>query len=100
MAQFVFVGGNPGNLHGASAKGWTIHRRRTTVVRRWGAIEVEHIQYARYYWKGVRQQEARDRCGSIKAAIAFARKRINEQEEQGYIRLSSPARIRQKRIQI
>jgi hypothetical protein len=64
MAKFLRVGVHHSNVSGYTSKAWTIGRIGSTVLLKWGSVEVRGVGHGRrIYWTG-RPQQKTLRCGS------------------------------------
>ncbi len=93
MAKFLRVGVHHSNVSGYTSKAWTIGRIGSTVLLRWGSVEVRGAGSARrIYWAG-RPRQKTVRCGSEKRARAYVERAIARRRGHRYEELVATARI-------
>ena len=87
MAKFLRVGVHNSNVSGYTSKAWTIHRVGSTVLLKWGSVEVRGAGPGRrIYWAGPPRQKT-FRCGSEKRARDYVRKAITRRLGHQYEKL-------------
>ena len=85
MAKFLRVGVHHSNVSGYTSKAWTIGRIGSTVLLRWGSVEVRGAGSARrIYWAG-RPRQKTVRCGSEKRARAYVERAIARRRGQKFV---------------
>jgi class 3 adenylate cyclase len=93
MAKFLRVGVHDSNVGGYTSKAWTIRRIGTSVVLKWGSVDVRGAGRARrIYWAG-RPRQKTLRCGSEEQALAYVKKAIARRVGHRYERLLETMRI-------
>src|SRR5580698_2096137 len=93
MAKFLRVGVHDSNAGGYTSKAWTIRRIGTSVVLKWGSVDVRGAGRARrIYWAG-RPRQKTLRCGSEEQALAYVKKAIARRVGHRYERLLETMRI-------
>jgi hypothetical protein len=100
MAKYLRVGVHNPNMSGYTSKAWTIRRRKSVVVVRWGSVEVRGAAHGRpLFWAG-RPREKLIRCGSERRAVVYLKnamaKRVSHQYERlpGKVRIGRPRKRR------
>ncbi len=94
MAKYLRVGVHDPNMSGYTSKAWTIRRRKSVVVVRWGSVEVRGAAHGRrLYWAG-RPREKLIRCGSEKRAVVYLKNAMAKRVNHQYDRLPGKVRIR------
>jgi hypothetical protein len=94
MAKFLWVGENYDNLGGTSSKAYCLRRSGTSVIVKYGSVEVLGAGGGKIHWVGEYPRIVRKKFGSIQKASSFIRRRELAQESKGYDRLPGRVRIR------
>ena len=98
MAKFLRVGVHHSNVSGYTSKAWTIRRIGSTVVLKWGSVEVRRAGAGRrIYWAG-RPRQKTVRCGSEKRAQDYVKRAIARRRGHRYERLLETTRIRPRPV--
>jgi class 3 adenylate cyclase len=93
MAKFLRIGVHHSNVSGYTSKAWTIRRVGSTVLLRWGSVEVRGAGHGRrIYWTG-RPRQKTVRYGSEKRARDYVRKAVTRRLGHQYERLLETVRI-------
>jgi class 3 adenylate cyclase len=96
MAKFLRVGVHHSNVSGYTSKAWTIGRTGSTVLLKWGSVEVRGAGPGRrIYWAGRPRQKA-VRCGSERRARAYVARAIARRRGHRYEELLATVRIRRR----
>jgi class 3 adenylate cyclase len=94
VAKFLRVGVHHSNVSGYTSKAWTIRRIGSTVLLKWGSVEVRRAGPGkRIYWAG-RPRQKRVSCGSEKRALDYVKRAIARRHGHRYERLLETMRIR------
>jgi class 3 adenylate cyclase len=94
MAKFLRVGVHHSNVSGYTSKAWTIGRTGSTVLLKWGSVEVRGVGHGRrIYWAGRPRQKA-VRFGSEKQARDYVKRAIARRRGHRYEELLATVRIR------
>jgi class 3 adenylate cyclase len=93
MAKFLRVGVHHSNVSGYTSKAWTIGRTGSTVLLRWGSVEVSGAGSGRRIYWAVQPRQKTVRCGSEKRARAYVEKAIARRRGHRYEELPSSIRI-------
>jgi class 3 adenylate cyclase len=85
MPKFLRVGVHQSNVSGYTSKAWCIRRVGTTVVLKWGAVEVQGVGAGRKVCWAALAREKTVRCGTVQRAkdyikTAIARRRLHRYE--------------------
>src|SRR5688572_23090808 len=91
MAKLVSIGEDGDLVGGVRSRGYTIRRAGTTVVVKYGSIEVRGGGGGKYYWVGAFPRVLIHRKGSVKKADDFIARQISSKENRYYERL--PGRV-------
>jgi hypothetical protein len=93
MPYLVYLGSNPRNLGGTSAKGYWIYRRGSRVVARWGPVESVGGRGGRFVWRsGPTGSKEWSFTSEAEAGRHLATK-VREKEGDGYDLLPSKRKI-------
>jgi len=99
MAKFLRVGVHHSNVSGYTSKAWTIGRTGSTVLLKWGSVEVRGAGPGRrIYWAG-RPRQKTVRCGSEKRARAYVARAIARRRGHRYEELLATVRIQRRPVQ-
>jgi class 3 adenylate cyclase len=99
MAKFLRVGVHHSNVSGYTSKAWTIGRTASTVLLKWGSVEVRGAgQDRQIYWAG-RPRQKTIRCGSEKRARDYVKRAIARRRGHRYEELLAAVRIRRRPVQ-
>jgi class 3 adenylate cyclase len=99
MAKFLRVGVHHLNVSGYTSKAWTIGRTGSTVVLKWGSVEVQGAGPGRRIcWAG-RPRQKKVRCGSEKRARAYVERAIARRRGHRYEELLATVRIQRRPVQ-
>jgi class 3 adenylate cyclase len=87
MAKFLRIGVHPLNVSGYTSKAWSVRRRGSTVLLKWGAVEVRGAgQARRIYWAAPPRQKTIS-CGTEKRARDYVKNAISRRMGHQYERL-------------
>jgi class 3 adenylate cyclase len=96
MAKFLRIGVHHANVSGYTSKAWSVRRVGTSVLLKWGAVEVEGVgRNRRVYWVGPPQHKT-VRCRTDARALEYVRKAIARRLTHRYERLSDKVPIRRR----
>jgi class 3 adenylate cyclase len=99
MAKFLRVGVHHSNVSGYTSKAWTIGRIGSTVLLKWGSVEVRGAGPGRrIYWAG-RPRQKTVRCGSEKRARDYVKRAIARRRGHRYEKLLETVHIRRRPVQ-
>ena len=88
MPKFLRVGVHQSNVSGYTSKAWCVRRVGTTVVLKWGAVEVHGVGDAlKVYWAG-KPRDQTVRCGTAQRAKDYAKSAITRRRSHRYEPLS------------
>jgi class 3 adenylate cyclase len=99
MAKFLRIGVHRSNVSGYTSKAWSVRRVGTTVLLKWGVVEVRGVgRNRRIYW-AVPPREKTVRCRTAQRARAYVKKAIARRVSHQYERLpdNEPVRPRPAR---
>jgi class 3 adenylate cyclase len=93
VAKFLRVGVHDSNVGGYTSKAWTIRRIGSTVILKWGSVEVRGAGRARRIYWASRPQQKTLRCDSEAWALDYVKKAIARRVSHRYERLLETMRI-------
>jgi hypothetical protein len=94
VAKFLRIGVHDSNVGGYTSKAWTIRRVGSTVLLKWGSVEVRGAgRGRRIYWAGRPRQKTLG-CGSEKRALDYEKKAIARRLDHRYEKLRESISIR------
>ena len=102
MAKFLRIGVHHKNVSGYTSKAWSVRRVGSTVLLKWGAVDVEGTgRTRRIYWIPPFQHKS-IRCRTRARAVDYVRKAIAKRLNHRYERLdeSVPIRPRAARVKV
>lgn len=83
MGYYIKIGRNDGNIGGLSSKGYHIVRRGLSVIRTYGAVEINGRNIKRINWcKGFQIKE--DKFKTVQEANKFKASKITRRLSHGY----------------
>ena len=96
MAKFLRIGVHHKNVSGYTSKAWSVRRVGSTVLLKWGAVDVEGIgRSRRIYWIPPFQHKT-VRCRTQARALEYVKKAIAKRVNHRYERLTESVPIRQR----
>jgi class 3 adenylate cyclase len=99
VAKFLRVGVHHSNVSGYTSKAWTIGRTGSTVLLKWGSVEVRGVgRGRRIYWAG-RPRQKTVRCGSEKRARDYVKRATARRRGHRYEELLETTRIQRRPVQ-
>src|SRR5437899_2808591 len=93
MAKFLRVGVHHSNVGGYTSKAWTIRRSGSTVLLKWGSVEVRGAGRGRRIYWAVRPRQKTVRCVSEKRALDYVKRAIARRRGHRYEKLLETVRI-------
>src|SRR5690242_1529433 len=94
MAKFLRIGVHHSNVSGYTSKAWSVRRVGSTVLLKWGAVEVRGAgRRRRIFWTGVPRRKT-VRCGTEERAIDYVKSAISRRLGHQYERLPEDMPIR------
>lgn len=96
MAKYLRVGVHDSNVGGYTSKAWTIARTGSTVLLRWGSVEVRGAGHSRRIYWARRPQQKTVRCGSEKRARDYVKRAIARRRGHRYEKLLDTVRIQRR----
>src|ERR1700730_9216821 len=96
MAKFLRIGVHHSNVSGYTSKAWSVRRVGSTVLLKWGAVEVRGASRGRrIYWAGPPRQKT-VRCETEKRARDYVKNAISRRVGHQYERLLESVLIRRR----
>jgi class 3 adenylate cyclase len=84
MPKFLRVGVHQKNVSGYTSKAWCIRRVGTTVILKWGAVEVQGVGDRRKVHWTMSPREKTVRCGTVQRASAYIKSAITKRRSHNY----------------
>jgi class 3 adenylate cyclase len=98
MAKFLRLGFHHSNASGYTSKAWTVRRVGSTVLLKWGSVEVRGVGHGRrIYWASPPRRKTL-RCSSEKRARDYVRRAITRRHGHQYERLPERVRIQERPV--
>ena len=96
MAKFLRIGVHPLNVSGYTSKAWSVRRVGSTVILKWGAVEVRGAgQGRRIYWASPPRQKTVS-CGTEQRARDYVKKAVSRRVGHQYERLLESVPIQRR----
>jgi class 3 adenylate cyclase len=96
MAKFLRIGVHPLNVSGYTSKAWAVRRVGSTVILKWGAVEVRGAgQNRRIYWASPPRQKTVS-CGTEQRARDYVKKAVSRRVGHQYERLLESVPIQRR----
>ena len=96
MAKFLRIGVHHKNVSGYTSKAWSVRRVGSTVLLKWGAVDVEGAgRNRRIYWIPPFQHKT-VRCRTESRALEYVKKAIAKRVNHRYERLNESTTIRER----
>jgi len=96
VAKFLRVGVHHSNVGGYTSKAWTIRRIGSTVLLKWGSVEVRGAGRGRRIYWAARPRQKTVRCGSEMRARDYVKRAIARRRGHRYEKLLETVRIRRR----
>jgi class 3 adenylate cyclase len=84
MPKFLRVGVHQSNVSGYTSKAWCIRRVGTTVLLKWGAVEVRGVGAARKVCWALSPRDKTVRCGTVPRAKDYIKAAITKRRSHNY----------------
>jgi len=97
MPKFLRIGVHPSNVSGYTSKAWWLRRVGSTIVLKWGAVEVEGVGDARKIYWTLTPQVKTIRCRTVQRAKDYATSAIARRRSHRYEALADRIAIRRRR---
>jgi len=98
MAKFLRIGVHHSNVSGYTSKAWSIRRVGSTVLLKWGSVEVRGAGHGRRIYWTVRPRQKTLRYASEKRAKDYVTKAIARRFGHQYEKLLERVRIRRRPV--
>jgi class 3 adenylate cyclase len=96
MAKFLRIGVHSLNVSGYTSKAWSARRVGSTVILKWGAVEVHGAgQGRRIYWASPPRQKTVS-CGTEQRARGYLKKAVSRRVDHQYERLLESVPIQRR----
>ncbi len=94
MPKFLRIGVLPSNVSGYTSKAWWVRRVGSTVLLKWGAVEVHGVGDGRKVYWTLTPQAKTIRCGTAQRAKDYAKSAIARRRSHRYEPLAGNIAIR------
>ena len=94
MAKFLRIGVHHSNVSGYTSKAWSVRRVGSSVLLKWGAVEVRGVGRGRRIFWTVAPRQKTVRCGTEKRARDYVKNAISRRVGHQYERLRENVPIR------
>jgi class 3 adenylate cyclase len=84
MSKFLRIGVHQSNVSGYTSKAWCIHRVGSTVLLKWGAVEVHGVGDGRKVYWTLPPRAKTIRCGTVQRAKDYAKAAIARRRNHRY----------------
>jgi class 3 adenylate cyclase len=84
MPKFLRVGVHQSNVSGYTSKAWCIRRVGSTILLKWGAVEVHGVGDARKVYWALPPRDKAIRCGTAQRAKDYAKAAITRRRSHRY----------------
>jgi class 3 adenylate cyclase len=96
MPKFLRIGVHQSNVSGYTSKAWWIRRTGSTVLLKWGAVEVHGVGDGRKVYWTLPPREKTIRCGTVQRAKDYAQAAIARRRSHRYEPLAEKIAIRRR----
>jgi len=96
MPKFLRIGVHQSNVSGYTSKAWWIRQVGSTVLLKWGAVEVHGVGAERKVYWTVPPREKTVRCGGVQAAKDYVRSAIARRRSHRYEPLTGSIAIKRR----
>ncbi len=96
MPKFLRIGLHRSNVSGYTSKAWCIRRVGSTILLKWGAVEVSGVGEGRKVSWALKPREKAIRCGTERRAKAYAEAAITRRRSHHYEPLAGSIAIRRR----
>src|SRR3984893_6012881 len=98
MPKFLRIGVHQSNVSGYTSKAWCVRRVGSTVLLKWGAVEVHGVGDGRkIFWK-LPPRAKTIRCGTMQRAKDYAKSAIARRHNHRYELLAGNLAIRRRTV--
>jgi class 3 adenylate cyclase len=84
MPKFLRIGVHQSNVSGYTSKAWCVRRVGSTVLLKWGAVEVHGVGDGRKVYWTLPPREKTVRCGTVQRANDYAKSAIARRRSHRY----------------
>jgi class 3 adenylate cyclase len=96
MPKFLRVGVHQSNVSGYTSKVWCVRRVGSTILLKWGAVEVQGVGDRRKVYWALKPRDKTIRCGSVERAKDYAKAAITRRRNHRYELLTGSIAIRRR----
>src|SRR5215469_10202274 len=84
MPKFLRIGVHQSNVSGYTSKAWCVRRVGSTVLLKWGAVEVHGVGDERKVYWTISPRDKTIRCGTVQGAKDYAKAAIARRRNHRY----------------
>src|ERR1700691_6285166 len=84
MPKFLRIGVHQSNVSGYTSKAWCVRRVRSTILLKWGAVEVHGVGDGRKVYWTLPPRDKTIRCGTVQRAKDYAKSAIARRRNHRY----------------
>jgi class 3 adenylate cyclase len=96
MPKFLRIGVHQSNVSGYTSKAWWVRRVGSTVLLKWGAVEVHGVEDGRKVYWTLPPRVKTIRCGTVQRAKDYAKTAIARRRSHRYEPLAARIAIRRR----
>lgn len=96
MPKFLRIGVHQSNVSGYTSKAWCIRRVGSTVLLKWGAVDVHGVGVGRNVYWALPPREKAVRCRSVQAAQDYVRSAIARRRSHRYEPLTGSIALKRR----
>jgi class 3 adenylate cyclase len=90
MPKFLRIGVHQSNVSGYTSKAWCVRRVGSTILLKWGAVEVHGVGDGRKVYWTLPPRDKTIRCGTVQRAKDYAKSAIARRRNHRYEALTGP----------
>ena len=96
MPKFLRIGVHQSNVSGYTSKAWCVRRVGSTILLKWGAVEVHGVGDGRKVYWTLPPRDKTIRCGTVQRARDYAKAAIARRRNHRYELLAGKIAIRRR----
>ena len=96
MPKFLRIGVHQSNVSGYTSKAWCVRRVGSTILLKWGAVEVHGVGDGRKVYWTLPPRDKTIRCGTVQRAKDYAKAAIARRRNHRYETLTGPIANRRR----
>ena len=96
MPKFLRIGVHQSNVSGYTSKAWCVRRVGSTILLKWGAVEVHGVGDGRKVYWTLPPRDKTIRCGTVQRAKDYAKAAVARRRNHRYETLTGPIANRRR----